>query len=779
MWTPRPLRFAAPLAGALALAACCALQPHPGAEEPPTPAEPAKVPADPKPPEPPVTALPAAPPSERTEVADTLHGVRVADPYRWLEPGDDPKTQAWVAAQDAFARQYLDPAAGRDWLVKRFTELFYVDAVSAPIHRGDRFFFTRRFKDKEKAILYVRDGAAGAERVLIDPLTLSKDGTTALGAWWPSRDGQYLAYTRHENNADEATLYVRDVTTGADLPDVLEGAKYAGLAWMPPAPIGKPATNVKPKPAGFFYVYLPSGPEIPVADRPGYAEVRWHTLGASQKDDAHIFPRTGSAQTFMGVNVSEDGHWMFLSIQNGWNSTDLYVKDLRKAQRTKPVREADLKGFDARQRAKKEAEARGFSVLAFGKDATTGAIAHEDRFFLVTNDGAPRYRVYRVDAKKLAPKDWTEIIPEGPDPIEAVELAGGQLLVQKLVNAAAKLEVRDLDGKLVRDIALPSIGSVTALVGEPTDDEAYYAFTSFTQPTETYKMSVKTGASSVWAKIEVPFDASNVVVEQVFYPSKDGTKISMFIVHQKGIALDGSHPTLLYGYGGFNQNMTPAFASSVAVWVQLGGVYAMPNLRGGGEYGEAWHRAGMLDKKQNVFDDFAAAAEYLVHQGYTTSAKLAIRGGSNGGLLVGAAMTQRPDLFRAVICAVPLLDMVRYHLFGSGATWVPEYGSAADPAQFATLHAYSPYHQVRGGTRYPALLMMGSDHDDRVDPMHARKFVAEVQHAVRGVADRRVTLFRLEKNAGHGGADMVKKNVESYADQFAFLMHELGVAAPK
>jgi prolyl oligopeptidase len=335
--------------------------------------------------------------------------------------------------------------------------------------------------------------------------------------------------------------------------------------------------------------------------------------------------------------------------------------------------------------------------------------------------------------------------------------------------------VRTLGGKLVREIDLPGVGSVVELVGEPTDDTAYYAFTSFTQPTQTFKTSIKTGKSEIWAKIDLPVDTSRFEVEQVFYPSKDGTRVSMFIVKKKGLVKDGSHPTLLYGYGGFNQNMLPAYASSVAVWLEQGGVYAMPNLRGGGEYGEAWHRDGMLDKKQNVFDDFIAAAEYLIAEGYTSRERLAIRGGSNGGLLVGAAMVQRPELFRAVICAVPLLDMVRYHLFGSGRTWIPEYGSAEDEAQFAALFAYSPYHHVVPGVRYPALLMVGADSDDRVDPMHARKFTALVQAATDGVAGAHPALFRLERNAGHGGADMVKQTVETYADQFAFLAWQLGM----
>ncbi len=710
---------------------------------------------------PPVKANPNLYPPTRSEaIVDTLHGQPVSDPYRWLEVGEAPEVKAWAAAQDAFSEPLLDGVPGHDKLVKRFTELFYIDSVSAPYQRGNRSFWTRRFKDKEKSVVYWREGN-GAEQVLIDPNQWSADGTVALGGWFPSWDGKYVAYKLKQNNADEATLRVLEVATGKDLPDLIDGAKYAGAAWTADA-------------KGFYYVYLPPvGGDITVDNRPGHAEVRWHELGTEGKHDTQVFPSTASAKTFIGVDVSRDGHWMFLTIQHGWNQTDVWFRDLRrmvKADATPAPAELDT---DAR--VEWHATRRGFQKLIVGVDALTGVTAHNDKFYALTNDNAPKYQAFVIDPAKPERANWKSIIPEGEGTIESMELAGGHLLVQTLVNATSKLEVRKLDGIKVRDVQLPGLGSVTSVVGEPTEDTAYFQFTSFTAPPETFKTSIKSGKSELWAKIDMPVDTSKFEVEQVFYPSKDGTKVSMFIVSQKGITKDGSHPTLLYGYGGFNQNMTPAFASSIAVWLELGGVYAMPNLRGGGEYGEAWHRDGMLDKKQNVFDDFIAAAEYLIGAKYTTADKLAIRGGSNGGLLVGAAMTQRPDLFRAVICAVPLLDMVRYHLFGSGRTWIPEYGSAEEAADFKTLVAYSPYHRVVPGTKYPALLMLGADSDDRVDPMHARKFTALVQAATADVADAHPALFRLEKNAGHGGADMVKQQVQSFADQFAFLAWQLGM----
>lgn len=708
-------------------------------------------------------SLDSPPSTPRLDIVDTLHGVRVEDPYRWLEPADDPKVTAWVESQDAYTRPLLDGVAHRDRLVQRFTELFYLDSVSPPHTRGAYTFWSRRFKDREKSVVYVRKGD-GPEKVLFDPNTWSTDGSTSLGAWVPSWDGRHVAYKVKENNADEAIIKIRDVEGDVDLPEVIDGAKYAGIAW---AADGK----------GFHYVYLPPvgalGGAVTVDNRPGFAEIRWHSLGDDPNGDPQHFPPTGDPQTFIGVDVSRDGHWMFLTVQRGWNRTEIWFRDLRKMVKADATPAPSE--LSTEERIAWHATRRGFSPLAVGLDALTSVAAHKDQFYVITNDGAPRYRVFRVDPKRFERKHWKEIIAESEGTLESVEISGGHLLVSKLINAASRLEVYRLDGKKVRDVALPGIGSVVGTVGEPDDDTAYFTFTSFNHPPETFKTSIKSGAVEVWAKVEVPVDASRFEVEQVFYPSKDGTKVSMFIVHAKGLVKDGSHPTLLYGYGGFNVNMTPGFAGSVAAWLELGGVYAMPNLRGGGEYGERWHEDGMLSKKQNVFDDFIAAAEYLIANGYTKPERLAIRGGSNGGLLVGAAMTQRPDLFRAVICAVPLLDMVRYHLFGSGRTWIPEYGSADDAGQFATLFAYSPYHRVVRGTRYPALLMMAADSDDRVDPMHARKFTALVQWANEALEAPSPALFRVERNAGHGGADLVKQSVLSFADQYAFLAWQLGV----
>jgi prolyl oligopeptidase len=692
---------------------------------------------------------------------DVLHGVTVPDPYRWLEDPSAPTTRAWVGAQDARTRATLAGLPQRDALARRFAELFYVDAVSAPYHRGDRYFYTRRHKSQEKAIVYWRAGDDGPEQVLLDPNQLSADGSVSIGGWYPSEDGLRLAYKLKVNNADESTMYVRDVATGEDSAvDVIPGAKYADAQWLPDG-------------SGFYYTWLPTDSTIPVADRPGFAEVRLHRLGTSPAADVVAFPATGSPRTFIGPSVSRDGRWLIIYIQHGWNTTDVWFKDLaaKAAPTAPPVDPGAVKTLATDAWIAANARALGFQPLMVGTEALAEVDVHDGVFYLMTNDGAPRYRVFAVDPAHPEPAAWREVVPEAEATLESARVMGGHLLLRYLHAASSLLEVRTLAGALVRRIDLPGIGTVDNVVGNATDDAAWFSFSSFTRPPEIYQTSIASGATTLWAKVELPVDTSPFVVEQVWYPSRDGTPISMFIVHNEGAKRDGNNPTLLYGYGGFNVSLTPSYASSVVIWLEHGGVYAVPNLRGGAEYGEAWHQAGMGANKQNVFDDFVNAAEYLIGEGWTRPERLAIRGGSNGGLLVGAAMTQRPDLFGAVICAVPLLDMVRYHLFGSGKTWIPEYGSAEDPAQFTTLLRYSPYHNVTRGVSYPALLMAAADSDDRVDPMHARKFTAEVQWAS---ASGRPVLLRVEQNAGHGGADLVQKTVENYADQWAFLLWQIG-----
>ncbi len=698
-------------------------------------------PATPSPP-PPVPTASAAPdpaalkpllpyPASRTvDVKDVLFGREIKDPYRWLEDAKAPEVQEWMKAQDALTRAELAKLPERAALAARLKELFYIDTVSAPRHRKGRYFLTRRHADKEKSVVYWKEGKKGEEKVLLDPNTWLSQGNVSLGGWQPTWDGKRVAYRVRKNNSDEATLYVMDVASGkkSDV-DVIEGAKYASASWTP-------------RGDGFYYTWLPTDPKIPEADRPGFAEIRFHKLGEDPKKDRLVRERTGDASTFLGADLSRDGRWLVLSVYKGWTSTDVYFR-------------------------REDGKTTAWTPLAVGKNAHYSIEVHKDRLYVHTDEGAPRQHVFEVDPAHPDRAAWKEIVPESPDAtLDGFGILGGRLALTYLKDAASQLEIRELDGKPVRKVPLPGIGSVGGPVGLPDEDEAYFSFESYTAPSEIYETSIKTGKTELYAKVKVPIDPSPYTVEQAFFPSKDGTRLSMFIVRRKDLVKDGSPRALLYGYGGFQASETPAFVASAYPWLERGGVYAVANLRGGGEYGEDWHKAGMLLNKQNVFDDFIASAEYLVKEGYTKPERLVIQGASNGGLLVGAAITQRPDLFAVGLCGVPLLDMVRYHLFGAGKTWRSEYGSAEDPAQLAALYAYSPYHHVERGRRYPALLLLSADSDDRVDPLHARKFAAALQSASAGGP----VLLRIEKDSGHGGADLIKANVEKYADQYAFAL---------
>jgi prolyl oligopeptidase len=688
-------------------------------------------------PTPPEPKKPMVPPTRTQIVKDSVHGISFNDPFRWLEDEKSPEVQAWMKAQDDFARKNLLGLGGRDWLTRRYTELYYLDAISIPIKRGGRYFYTRQRKDKEKAVVYWKD-AKGEEKVLLDPNTWSTDNTVSLGVWVPSWDGKKVVFAEKPNAADESTLYVLDVDSGERSKiDVIPGGKYASPSWTPDS-------------KAFIYEWLPTDAKIPVSERPGYCEVKKHVLGEDPAKDEQLHPRTGDPKTFIGGSISRDGKWLFISIMRGWNENDVFFKRA---------------GVDKEWR-----------LLVKGKDAKYGVDVWKDVFYVFTDEGAPNKRLFSVDPKKPERAAWKEVVPEDKEVArDGFAIVGGHFAISGLKKAVSVVEVFDFKGKKVRAVQLPGLGTASNLVGLEDDDEAYYAFSSFTMPRQVFKTSVKSGKSELWASVDVPVDPTPYEVRQVFYPSKDGTQVSMFIVARKDVVLDGNNPVLLYGYGGFDISLTSAFTSFIYPWLESGGVYAVPNLRGGGEYGKAWHDAGKGANKQNVFDDFHAAAEYLVKEKWTSPKRLAIRGGSNGGLLVGAAMTQRPELYGAVICAVPLLDMVRYHLYGSGKTWIPEYGDPEKADEVKVLYAYSPYHHVQDGGAYPAMLMMSADHDDRVDPFHARKFTAMVQHATKG---KGTAWLRIEMHAGHGGADQVAKSIESSVDQVAFLLSTLGVTPP-
>lgn len=701
-----------------------------------------------EPPPPPVaSAAPAAPAfvpplpypeSRRVDQVDDLHGTKVADPYRWLEDGKSPEVQQWVAAQDALTRATLAKLPDREAFAARLTELLYTERTWTPRHLGNRWLYARRDAGKEKTIVYWKEGKSGPEKVLLDPNGWSTDGSVALGEWSPSWDGKKVAYSVKSNNSDEATLYVMDVATGkkSDV-DVIEGARYAYPSWTA-------------RGDGFYYTWIPPKDSVPVADRPGYQEVRFHRIGTDPKKDPTVRERTGDPTTFEEANLSKDGRWLVLTIQHGWTRYDVQFMDLRAS---KPA----------------------WQDLAVGRDALYDVSVDRDRFFVRTNEGAPHYRVFKVDPAHPARDAWVEILPERADAtLDGVALVGHRLATQYLKDVVSHLEVHDEDGKLIRSIELPPFGSVTGLSGDADDDLVYYAFESFTTPTRIVEAHAATGQTATWYELKLPLHPEQFATEQRFATSKDGTRVPYFVVRAKDAKNDGQTRTILYAYGGFQVAVEPYFSTTIYPWLEHGGAYVVANLRGGSEYGEEWHRHGMRHEKQHVFDDLFAVAEQIEKDGLTSPSRLAVRGASNGGLLVGAAITQRPDLFGVALCGVPLIDMVRYHLFGSGKTWIEEYGSADDAADFQALYAYSPYHHVTKGVAYPATLILGADSDDRVDPMHARKFAAELQWASTGGP----VLLRIEKHSGHGGADLVKATIDQTADAFAFTTWQMKTSSP-
>jgi prolyl oligopeptidase len=720
MMNPRAYRFVLPSLLALS---CTGTAPPP----PPKPAH-VDTPAAPK-------GL-AYPPTPRDDVSDVFFSVRVADPYRWLEDGTSPRVMSWVKAQDDLARAELAKLPGREALEAKLRPLSYLDFVSPPRKFGDRSFFMRQAANEEKPKVYVKSAKDPAERVLLDAGRLSADGSASLGVWVPSHDGKFVAYVKHPNNADAGTIYVRDVATGKDLEaDVIDGAKYAVPLWTP-------------KNDGFYYIGLPTDPNIKPADLPGHSEIKFHRLGKLALTDELILEKNNDPETELEAVMSRDGRYLVVMVIHG----------------------GDVNGIKFLDLTKKKAE---WVDLVNDYEGAMTAFAHDNRIYLKTTEGASRGRLLMIDPAKPEKSNWKEIVPEMPDAVlEGARIVGGHLALTYLKKASSTLQIHSLDGKKVRDVALPGIGSSPGLWGQVDEDTAYYAFTSYTYPMSIFEISVKTGESKLWWASKVPVNPEKFTTEQVVFESKDGTGVTMFVTRRKDAPKDGSSPMLLTGYGGFNISKLPNFSPLYYTWLEAGGSVAIPHLRGGGEYGDAWHRGGMLANKQNVFNDFIAGAEWLIKNGYTKSDKLVAYGGSNGGLLVAAVAVQRPELFRAILCAVPVIDMLRYPLFGDGKTWVAEYGSPQDEAIFKTLLGYSPYHNVKKNPNgYPAFLMLSADADDRVHPMHAWKMTAALQDAQ--TTDKPI-LMRVEKNAGHGGADMVKSDVERAVDMISFAFHMVG-----
>jgi prolyl oligopeptidase len=682
---------------------------------------------------------PAGPPVANVDdVVDTLYGHRIADPYRWLEDGGSPATQAWVGAEMAYTRGLLDALPGRAAIRARLEHLVAVGNITAPQPAGNYYFYTRRDGLQNQPVLYVRTSAAGPDRVLVDVNPLSADGTVALDWWYPSDDGQYVAYGLSSSGSEESTLHLIETATGRALPDQIPGTRYASVAW-------------KKDNSGFYYTRHPAKGEVPPGEEVYHVKVFYHVLGADPTKDELIFGAGRNPQDVPDVQLADDDdRWLLITEEEGWTKTELYLQDLQAG--TAPVE------------------------ITSGKDFLYQGEIFQGKLYLYTNEDAPHFRVLVTDAARPQRANWREIIPPAEAVLQGVSVCGGRLLAQYEHNVTSRLNLFALDGSPLGEIPLPALGAVEDIGGKWNVPQAFFGFESFTIPPSVYAVDLATRQTGLWGKVDAPVDSSAYAVDQVWYKSKDGTSVPMFLVYKKGLVRNGHNPTLLAGYGGFNVSNTPYFNGGRYVWLEHGGVYAVANIRGGSEFGEDWHRAGMLDKKQNVFDDFYAAAQYLMETGYTDSRHLAIIGGSNGGLLVGAAITQRPELYRAAICLVPLLDMLRYQNFQIAKLWVPEYGSADDPKQFDWLYAYSPYHHVRPGVEYPAVLFMTSDTDKRVDPMHARKMAALMQaQAANGRSADRPILLRVETKAGHGQGMPVAKQIEESTDIYSFLFWQLGV----
>jgi prolyl oligopeptidase len=680
-----------------------------------------------------VGAVSGPPAAEVRPLEESFYGTKIVDKYRWLEDSTLPETRKWVAGEMAYTRALLDPVPGREAVHARLTELLRIGDIGVPRVGGKYYFYTRRDGLQNQPVLYVREGIDGKDRVLVDVNLLAADGTVALDWFWPAEHGKYVAYGTSSSGSEMSTLHIVETKTGNLLPDTIERTHAASIAWS--------HDN-----SGFYYTRYPKKGDVPEGQERYNRHVFYHELGTDPETDQKIFGEGRDAEDWPDVRLDNDGRMLLITVSQGWSKTEMFLMDLKK--RTPPTR------------------------ITTGKNFLYSGCVYNGRVYIVTNEDAPRFRMFVTEAGEYDRDDWKEIIPQTGGVLKDAELWGGKIFAQYEQNASSELKVFDLQGQNVRNLVLPAIGSVSGSGGKWDLGEIFYEFESFTVAPSIYRYDVEHGSSSLWAKVDAPgIDPAAYEVSQQWYHSKDGTRVPMFLVHKKGLKKDGSNPTLLTGYGGFDISLTPSFESDIYLWLEHGGVYAVANLRGGAEFGEDWHRAGMLDKKQNVFDDMIAAAEYLISEKYTDANHLAIEGGSNGGLLMGAMITQRPELFRAVVCQVPLLDMLRYQNFQIARLWVAEYGSAENPEQFKWLYAYSPYHHVRAGVEYPAVLFMTADSDSRVDPMHAFKMTALMQ----GVGSKRPVLLRVESKAGHGVGTPVGKRIEELTDVYSFLWWQLGM----
>ena len=702
-----------------------------------------------------VTAPSLSYPATRREAqVDEYHGVKVADPYRWLEEIDSPETRAWVTAQGALSRQFLDSIAGRESMTQRLRELWNFERWTPPVRHGEHWFYTHNDGLQNQPVVFVMgdketQDAVGAPnpgkadppgRVLLDPNTLSADGTVALRETAVSADGRLFAYALSEAGSDWQVWRVRDVATGKDLPDTLEWSKAGGGSWRKDG-------------SGFYYTaYDPPKDGAALKAANDYEKLYFHRLGTPQSADELIYTRTDDPGWFVGGVVTDDGHYLVIQASLGTDERNtVLVQDLT------------------------EPHAPVVPLLPNPTASYTVIDSLDGTLLVRTDDAAPRYRIVAIDLANPSPSHWRTVVAESTDTIESASLVGGQLLVHRLKDAHSAVQRYTPRGTLLGTIELPGLGSVEGLDGRTDDTHTYYSFSSFGTPPAVYRVDLADGKVQLWRSPHLHgFASADYETRQVFYHSKDGTRVPLFITARKGTKLDGTNPTILYAYGGFNVSITPSFSPVVAAWVQMGGVYAVANIRGGGEYGRAWHEAGMKTHKQNVFDDFIAAADYLTAAHWTNPKRLAIRGGSNGGLLIGAVEEQRPGIAAAAIAQVGVMDMLRFRQFTVGKAWESDYGSVDDADEFQALHRYSPYHNARSGVPYPATLIMTGDHDDRVFPAHSFKFAAALQNAD---PHGQPLLLRVETRAGHGQGMPTAKLIDEVVDMYAFIFKAFGISS--
>ncbi len=677
------------------------------------------------------------PETRKDTIVDNYHGTLVADPYRWLEDDNSDETKAWVQAQNAVSYPYLEQLDGRDAIQERLTELWNYPRYGNTTKSGGRYFYTYNDGLQNQSVLYVQDALDQEARVLIDPNTLSDDGTVAMGGWSVSDNGKYIQYAISRSGSDWTEFFIRDIETGEDLTDHLKHIKFSGGAWTKDS-------------RGFFYQRYPepeAGQELSGQNR--NPMLMYHVAGTDQAQDQLIYERPDQPDWGFGPSVTYDGRYLVINI---WQGTDprsrVFVKDLeRPNSEVRPF----LDAFDA-----------SYSIV--GNDG--------DLFYVVTNKDAPKYKLVAIQLTNPSPSSWKTLIPESEETLQSVRMLNDQFVASYLKDAYSKIRFYTLEGNPRGELALPGIGTAGGFTGSRKDTETFYSFTSFNYPSSVFRYDFATEQSTVYRQPEVAFNPNEYIVEQHFYFSKDGTQVPMFIAYKQGLVKDGSNPTYLYGYGGFNVSMSPYFSVDELALMEMGGIFAMPNLRGGGEYGEQWHLAGTKERKQNVFDDFIAAAEFLIESGYTSPEHLAIGGGSNGGLLVAATMLQRPELFAAAIPAVGVLDMLRYHKFTIGWAWASDYGTSEDPDGFEYLMKYSPLHNVKEGVEYPATLVTTADHDDRVVPAHSFKFAAELQSKYSG---DRPMIIRIESNAGHGAGKPTSMVIAEATDVLSFIANHTGL----